>query len=156
MVARFKYGDSTGLDKYSEKALARVWKGQRFSLWMTTMPHVFSVSIVYDQKLQDTDLGYLFSSEKALGSLAKNFGGSAVLSGGGPAVECCPALHGGNRSFFLRLKCSAAALSGTWMGVVNADVRVIHLRHGRYAHRRWHCFATRRYELQLTALGGIE
>ena len=75
MVAHYKDGDSTGLDKYSEKALARVWKAQRFSWWMTTMLHTFPDSIAYDQKLQDTDLAYLFSSEKALGSLAENYVG---------------------------------------------------------------------------------
>eukprot|EP01037_Dinobryon_pediforme_P000388 gene388-389_t len=75
MVAHYKDGDSTGLDKYSEKALARVWKAQRFSWWMTTMLHTFPDSIAYDQQLQDTDLAYLFSSEKALGSLAENYVG---------------------------------------------------------------------------------
>ncbi len=75
MVAHYKDGDSTGLDKYSEKALARVWKAQRFSWWMTTMLHTFPDSLAYDQKLQDTDLAYLFSSEKALGSLAENYVG---------------------------------------------------------------------------------
>ena len=73
MVAHYQNGDSTGLDKYSEKALARVWKAQRFSWWMTTMLHTFPESLAYDQKLQDTDLAYLFSSEKALGSLAENY-----------------------------------------------------------------------------------
>ena len=75
MVAHYEDGDSTGLDKYSEKALARVWKAQRFSWWMTTMLHTFPESLAYDQKLQDTDLAYLFSSEKALGSLAENYVG---------------------------------------------------------------------------------
>ena len=75
MVVHYKDGDSTGLDKYSEKALARVWKAQRFSWWMTTMLHTFPDSLAYDQKLQDTDLAYLFSSEKALGSLAENYVG---------------------------------------------------------------------------------
>lgn len=75
MVAHYKDGDSTGLDKYSEKALARVWKAQRFSWWMTTMLHTFPDSLAYDQRLQDTDLAYLFSSEKALGSLAENYVG---------------------------------------------------------------------------------
>ncbi|RLJ38041.1 4-hydroxybenzoate 3-monooxygenase [Acidovorax sp. 106] len=75
MVAHYQNGDSTGLDKYSEKALARVWKAQRFSWWMTTMLHTFPDSLAYDQKLQDTDLAYLFSSERAQGSLAENYVG---------------------------------------------------------------------------------
>ena len=75
MVARYPNGDSAGLDKYSEKALARVWKAQRFAWWMTTMLHTFPESRAYNQKLQKTDLAHLFSSDKALGSLAENYVG---------------------------------------------------------------------------------
>ena len=75
MVAHYKNGDDSGLDNYSAKALARVWKAQRFSWWMTTMLHTFADGIGYDQKLQQTELEYLFSSEKALGSLAENYVG---------------------------------------------------------------------------------
>lgn len=75
MLAHYQNGDSTRLDQYSEKALARVWKAQRFSWWMTTMLHTFPDSIAYDQKLQETDLAYLFSSEAAQRSLAENYVG---------------------------------------------------------------------------------
>jgi p-hydroxybenzoate 3-monooxygenase len=75
MVAHYKNGDDSGLDNYSAKALARVWKAQRFSWWMTNMLHTYPESLAYDQKLQGTELEYLFSSEKALGSLAENYVG---------------------------------------------------------------------------------
>lgn len=75
MVAHYKNGDDSGLESYSAKALARVWKAQRFSWWMTTLLHTFPDNIPYDQKLQQTDLEYLFSSENALGSLAENYVG---------------------------------------------------------------------------------
>ena len=75
MVAHYQQGDSSGLDNYSAKALARVWKAQRFSWWMTTMLHTFPEGIAYDQKLQQTDLDYLFSSEVAQQSLAENYVG---------------------------------------------------------------------------------
>ena len=75
MVAHYQRGDSSGLDNYSAKALARVWKAQRFSWWMTTMLHTFPDSIEYDQRLQQTDLAYLFSSEAAQRSLAENYVG---------------------------------------------------------------------------------
>ena len=75
MVAHYKNGDDSGLENYSAKALARVWKAQRFSWWMTTMLHSFPDSLSYDQKLQQTELEYLFSSEKAQGSLAENYVG---------------------------------------------------------------------------------
>ncbi len=75
MLDHYKRGDDSGLENYSKKALARVWKAQRFSWWMTTMLHTFPDSIAYDGKLQDTELDYLLSSEKALGSLAENYVG---------------------------------------------------------------------------------
>ena len=75
LLKHYQQGDSSGLDGYSAKALARVWKAQRFSWWMTTMLHTFPDAISYDQKLQQTDLEYLMSSEKALGSLAENYVG---------------------------------------------------------------------------------
>lgn len=75
LVAHYRDGDDAGLDNYSAKALARVWKAQRFSWWMTTMLHTFPDSLAYDQKLSQTELEYLFSSEKALGSLAENYVG---------------------------------------------------------------------------------
>ncbi|MBL4806805.1 MAG: 4-hydroxybenzoate 3-monooxygenase [Rhodobacteraceae bacterium] len=71
----YKKGDDTGIDKYSERALARVWKGQRFSWWMTNLLHKFPDHIDYDNRLQDTELEYLFSSENALKSLAENYVG---------------------------------------------------------------------------------
>lgn len=75
MVGHYQKGDDSGLENYSAKALARVWKAQRFSWWMTMMLHTFPDSIDYDRKLQDTDLAYLFSSEVAQRSLAENYVG---------------------------------------------------------------------------------
>ncbi len=75
MVDHYKKGDDKGLEAYSQKALARVWKAQRFSWWMTTLLHRFPNNPPYDDKLQETELQYLFSSEKALGSLAENYVG---------------------------------------------------------------------------------
>jgi p-hydroxybenzoate 3-monooxygenase len=75
MVAHFKRGDSSGLDQYSERALARVWKAQRFSWWLTTLLHTFPDSSDYDRRLQRTELAYLFSSEAAQHALAENYVG---------------------------------------------------------------------------------
>jgi p-hydroxybenzoate 3-monooxygenase len=71
----YRNGDDSGLDSYSENALARVWKGQRFSWWMTTLLHRFPDYSPYEQRLQQTELDYLFSSQQALGSLAENYVG---------------------------------------------------------------------------------
>jgi p-hydroxybenzoate 3-monooxygenase len=75
MVAHYRAGDDVGLEDYSRRALARVWKAQRFSWWMTMLLHRFPDNIAYDDRLQQTDLEYLFSSEAALRSLAENYVG---------------------------------------------------------------------------------
>ncbi len=75
LLAHYRSGDDSGLDAYSRKALARVWKAQRFSWWMTTMLHRFPDNSPYADRLQATELDYLFSSETALASLAENYVG---------------------------------------------------------------------------------
>ena len=60
---------------YSQKALARIWKAQRFSWWMTMLLHRFPDRIPYDDELQRTEMEYLLSSETALKLLAENYVG---------------------------------------------------------------------------------
>ena len=75
LVDHYLQGDDRGLEGYSQKALARVWKGQRFSWWMTMLLHRFPEQGDFERRLQDTDLAYLFSSRQALASLAENYVG---------------------------------------------------------------------------------
>jgi p-hydroxybenzoate 3-monooxygenase len=75
LLDHYRNGDDSGLESYSEDALARVWKAQRFSWWMTTLLHRFPEYSPYEQRLQQTELDYLFSSQQALGSLAENYVG---------------------------------------------------------------------------------
>lgn len=75
MVDHYENDDDAGLENYSQKALARIWKAQRFSWWMTTLLHKFPDNIPYDDKLQQTDLDYLLSSKAAMTSLAENYVG---------------------------------------------------------------------------------
>jgi p-hydroxybenzoate 3-monooxygenase len=74
-VAHYEKGDDSGLDGYSDKALARIWKAQRFSWWMTMLLHRFPDRIAYDDKLQGTEMSYLFASETAMRLLAENYVG---------------------------------------------------------------------------------
>lgn len=74
-LGHYLQGDSTALDRYSEQALARVWKAERFSWWMTNLLHRFPQGTETDLRLQRADLDYLFSSEAAQASLAENYVG---------------------------------------------------------------------------------
>ena len=75
MLAHYQKGDDSGLEGYSAKALARIWKAQRFSWWMTMLLHRFPDRIEYEDRLQQTEMSYLFSSEAAQRSLAENYVG---------------------------------------------------------------------------------
>ncbi|EJM99510.1 4-hydroxybenzoate 3-monooxygenase [Phyllobacterium sp. YR531] len=65
----------TGLDAYSGKALARVWKAVRFSWWMTTMLHRFPETDAFSQRIQEAELDYLIQSSAASASLSENYVG---------------------------------------------------------------------------------
>jgi p-hydroxybenzoate 3-monooxygenase len=63
------------LDEYSDRALARVWKAQRFSWWMTSMLHNFPGDRAFENRVQLAELEYVLSSRAALTSLAENYVG---------------------------------------------------------------------------------
>jgi len=75
MLAHYQRGDDSGLKGYSAKALARIWKAQRFSWWMTMLLHRFPDRQEYEDRLQQTELDYLLSSETAQRLLAENYVG---------------------------------------------------------------------------------
>jgi p-hydroxybenzoate 3-monooxygenase len=68
-------GDPAGLDGYSEKALARVWKAMRFSWSLTTMMHRFPEHNAYERRMQDTEFAYLRGSRTAQHAMAENYTG---------------------------------------------------------------------------------
>jgi p-hydroxybenzoate 3-monooxygenase len=74
---REHYADksSAGLDSYSQRALARVWKAERFSWWMTSMLHRTSADDGFTERLQLAELDYLIHSDAATTSLAENYVG---------------------------------------------------------------------------------
>ena len=75
LVAHYRDGEAEGLDRYSETALARVWKAERFSWWMTTLLHHFPDQTEFDLRMQAAELDYLASSRAAQQSLAQNYVG---------------------------------------------------------------------------------
>ena len=66
---------SAGIDAYSGKALARVWKAVRFSWWMTSMLHKFPDQGEFGARIQLAELDYLVSSKAASTSLSENYVG---------------------------------------------------------------------------------
>lgn len=68
-------GSIAGMDAYSGRALARVWKAVRFSWWMTTMLHRFPEGGAFGQRIQEAELDYLVHSRAASTALAENYVG---------------------------------------------------------------------------------
>jgi p-hydroxybenzoate 3-monooxygenase len=75
LIEHYREGSSAGLDAYSSRALARVWKAVRFSWSMTTMLHRFPERGAFDQRLQEAELDYLSQSRAAATALAENYVG---------------------------------------------------------------------------------
>ena len=73
--AFYNYDDPSGLDTYSDTALSRVWKCERFSWWMTAMLHDFPGTAPFDRRMQRAEFEYLQQSETARASLAENYVG---------------------------------------------------------------------------------
>ena len=66
---------SAGIDNYSTKALARIWKAVRFSWWMTSMLHKFPDTGTIGARIQLAELDYVCSSKAAMTSLSENYVG---------------------------------------------------------------------------------
>jgi p-hydroxybenzoate 3-monooxygenase len=71
----FAGGDESGIDGYSERALARVWKAERFSWMLTNLMHRFPDSSPFERRMQVAELEYLAGSVAAQTSLAENYVG---------------------------------------------------------------------------------
>jgi p-hydroxybenzoate 3-monooxygenase len=71
------YGEksSAGLDAYSSRALARVWKAERFSWWMTKLLHRFPEEGDFGRRMQLAELDYIAGSTAAQTALAENYVG---------------------------------------------------------------------------------
>ena len=75
LIAHYNSGNDELLDRYSENALRRVWRSEHFSWFMTSMLHRFPDDDPFEQKLQRSQLAYIFNSRAAATSLAENYVG---------------------------------------------------------------------------------
>ncbi len=80
LVAYVRHGETEGLNTYSEMALYRVWKAQRFSWWMTSLLHRFPGHTPFDQRVQRAELDFLFGSVAASTALAENYVGLPLMA----------------------------------------------------------------------------
>jgi len=64
-----------GIDHYSKRCLARIWRAERFSWWFTSLMHRFPDQGEIGQKLQEAELDYLVHSEAGSRTVAENYVG---------------------------------------------------------------------------------
>jgi p-hydroxybenzoate 3-monooxygenase len=78
LAAYYATGRADLMDGYSQRCLARVWKAQRFSWWMTTLTHRFPEASAFERRAQAAELAYLAGSRAAQTALAENYVGLPI------------------------------------------------------------------------------
>ncbi|BBD99528.1 4-hydroxybenzoate 3-monooxygenase [Sphingobium amiense] len=75
LSAFFQRNDNDAVARYSGRALARIWKSERFSWQLTKLMHRFPDSDAFDRRMQVADLDYIASSVAAQTTIAENYVG---------------------------------------------------------------------------------
>lgn len=71
----YEEGSSDGLEAYSQNALRRVWKAERFSWWFSSLMHRYPDQSEFDLKMQIAELEFLRSNKAAQQAMAENYVG---------------------------------------------------------------------------------
>ena len=78
LIGFFKRNDFDAIAAYSDRALARVWKSERFSWSLTRLMHRFPEDGPFERAMQVAELDYIASSRAAQTSIAENYIGLPV------------------------------------------------------------------------------
>ncbi len=71
----YRQNNATGIDTYSQRALARIWQAMRFSWSLTTMMHRFPGASDYERRMQDAELAQMETNPTARKLMAENYTG---------------------------------------------------------------------------------
>jgi len=74
-----------GINRYSELALKRIWRAERFSWWFTQLMHRFPDQGDITAKFQRAELDYLMHSESGARTIAENYVGLPLDFGDTPS-----------------------------------------------------------------------
>jgi p-hydroxybenzoate 3-monooxygenase len=75
LAAFYRSGARDALERYPADCLRRIWRGERFSWYMTTMLHLDPYENAFEQRIHLADLDYVVHSRAALTALAENYVG---------------------------------------------------------------------------------
>lgn len=71
----YDHGSRDGIDAYSQNALARIWKAERFSWWFSSLMHRFPDQSEFDLKIQRAEIDFLRTNTAAQKAMAENYVG---------------------------------------------------------------------------------
>lgn len=75
LIGHYRRADDTSLTSYSARALARVWKAERFSWQLTKLMHRFPEDSPFERRMQIAELDYIATSTAAQTAIAENYVG---------------------------------------------------------------------------------
>lgn len=75
LITYFGKGDEHPLEAYERKALARIWKAERFSWSLTKLMHRFPEDGAFERRMQKAELDYLAGSQAMQTAVAENYVG---------------------------------------------------------------------------------
>lgn len=75
LIEFYKDRREAGIDDYSRRCLARIWRAERFSWWFTMLMHRFPDDGPITAKFQQAELDYLSHSEAGRRTIAENYVG---------------------------------------------------------------------------------
>lgn len=75
LIAYYKRGDDAALAAYEDTALARIWKSERFSWYLTKLMHSFPEDGAFEHKMQRAELEYVAGSQAMQTVIAENYVG---------------------------------------------------------------------------------
>ena len=74
-ISRHGVKHGPGLDDYQRRALARIWKAERFSWYLTKLTHRFPEDGAFEHHMQIAELEYVPQSEAMQTVIAENYVG---------------------------------------------------------------------------------
>lgn len=75
LIGYFRRADNDGVAGLLAKALARVWKSERFSRSLTKLMHRFADDGPFERRMQVAELEYIAGSRAARTAIAENYVG---------------------------------------------------------------------------------
>jgi p-hydroxybenzoate 3-monooxygenase len=78
IIVHYRLGQEAGLLGYRDKALARIWKAERFSWSLTRLMHSFPEQNAFERRMQVAELDYLSRSTAMQTAIAENYVGLPV------------------------------------------------------------------------------